>query len=521
MKLLSLGHSSYLLEMENADGRPVRLLGDPWLSDYLIGDLQGRFPRLRFESADLPPLDAIFLSHSHTDHLDPYALLRLWDELESRPALLLPESLRFLEPLLREFLEGVEICFLRDQVETPFQGVTLMAFFNPEVRATNEDDVMVLTVRNEREAFLCESDAVLPLYDPEVRSFVASTLCAPKIETSCFLTIKNEGDATMAMLAAGDLNDRQQRLSGSIERTYAEIYELYAAVDTEAEDELWGSSRLVRLVGGQGICFPQKLETEWNRVLFPIRLEDRVRFEAEVAEQEGCAHSVAEFIPGDVFHLGGGGLEKRESCSFLKLLDAPQDRRFDPTLELFDEFPQAPLRADARDTVRQQERLLAALNDRFLPHLIGARNPPVEHLLAARGGEYRIRLRLGNAAGHEDVDFRLGFDVLRFQPSPVAGEPEEFYWANDVEDVLDGRSDEFSTFCRRPLGGSALRFWANLGLPYLNNDLIERKLRRHFERARAGASLEDWVLSFHRQTSANPSDLPTTTQHRAPGADTN
>ena len=55
MKILSLGHSSYILEMTPAGGEPVRILADPWLSDYLIGDLMGRFPRVRLALQALQP----------------------------------------------------------------------------------------------------------------------------------------------------------------------------------------------------------------------------------------------------------------------------------------------------------------------------------------------------------------------------------------------------------------------------------------------------------------------------------
>ncbi|MCH2373504.1 MAG: MBL fold metallo-hydrolase, partial [Planctomycetes bacterium] len=87
MEILALGHSCYLLEMTPSDGaEPVRILADPWLSDHVVGDVQGRFPRLRFELESLKPLHGVFVSHAHTDHLDPYSLIRLWRELDPRPA---------------------------------------------------------------------------------------------------------------------------------------------------------------------------------------------------------------------------------------------------------------------------------------------------------------------------------------------------------------------------------------------------------------------------------------------------
>ena len=515
MKLTSLGHSAYLLEMEGTRETPLRLLADPWLSDLLIGDLLGRFPRVRLDHSALSPLDAIYISHSHTDHLDPYTLLPLWRALDPKPAVLLPESLRYLRSLFEEYLDGVELIFLRHHEPIEIGGVQVRGFFNPEQRPTNEDDVMVLVADSGREVFLCESDAVLPFYDPGARAEISALL--EERETACFLTIKNEGDATFSMLSAKDPADRQARLSRAIEALYGELYEMYEHADPEDLDpnledadfddgdgpaaELWQNPNHIRLVGGQGICFPQGLETPWNRVLFPIRLEDRVRMEREVAEQFASKHTIEEFVPGRQFVLRSGGIESTAECGWLELLDKEEERQFDPELNHFDTFPVAPLCDEVRAVEAQRATLMDLLNGRFLPHLIGARRPPVEHLLGNSGGEFRIRLRFGTVADSKDLDYCLRFDQLRFvEEEPTDAPPNEFYWANDLDDVLVGRADEFSSFCRRPLGGTSLHLWSTLGLPYLNTDLIERKLRLHFARAASEETVEDWVLPFFSMT---------------------
>ena len=501
MKLLSLGHIAFLLEMTRAsptggDGEPVRILGDPWLSDHAIGDLLGRFPRLRFDPRDLGPLDAIFLSHSHTDHFDPPSLIRLWQELTPRPTLILPQSLAYLATLVREYLDGVEILFLNENAPTPFRGLTLTAFFNPETHASNEDDVMVLTVENGREIFVDESDAALPFYDPDVREILSASLGNPAMETVCFLTAKNGLDASMSMLSALTLEERRGWTARSLDETAQEIFEICTPLD-DADDDLWQNERLVRLIGGQGMCFPQEVESEWNRVLFPIRLADRVGMEREIAAQLECRHTIEEFVPGQIHHLVDGRLETREDASFLTLLDREEERHFDPNLELFDDFPVAPLFDEPRDRDVQEERILRRLNERFLPYLIGCRAPPLAELLGTNHGEYRIRVRYGTTRENLDRDYRMTFERLHFEATPLRDEPDEFCWANDVEALLDGRCDEFSLFCRRPLGGKAHRFWASMGMPFLNNDLVEKKLRFHFERTARGESSRDWVMGFY------------------------
>ena len=494
MRILSLGHSSYILEMTPRGREPVRILADPWLSDYLIGDLMGRFPRVELDLSALQPIHAIYLSHSHTDHLDPYWLVKL-RRLQPAPTLLLPQSLQYLEPLLEEYLPELAITRLCQGNELDLHGLRIGAFFNPEHNATNEDDVMILTAETEDEVFMAEGDALMPLYDPGTRHELGERFNRPGVETACFLTVKNEGDSTMNMLAAKDLEQRKELLGQSIEATYAELFDIYNPLDEEA-DSLWGQPGLVRVITGQGICFPQALNPGYNRILFPIRLEDRVRMEREVAEQFNCAHSIVELIPGQLHELNDGKLLSHSDAEGVNVLDREEDRHFDPASEIARSFPTGPLLDDARDTEVQRARICECLQNRFLPWLIGARTPPLEHLLADTAGEYRIRLRYGTSEDFKEIDYLLSFARLSFQETDASGKPDESYWANDLDDVLAGRADEFSLCCREPLEGEAQRLWRCLGLPYLNNDLIEKKLRLHFERAARDESIASWAEPY-------------------------
>ncbi|MEC7923522.1 MAG: MBL fold metallo-hydrolase [Planctomycetota bacterium] len=504
MKILSLGHSSYILEMTPAAGEPVRILADPWLSDYLIGDLMGRFPRVRLDLQALQPIHAIYLSHSHTDHLDPYALLEL-RKLDPCPILLLPQSMEYLQPLLQEYLPELEITLLRQGEETNLQGLKLTAMFNPELRATNEDDVMVLIAETGEEVFVGEGDALMPLYDSAAREELADRLNRQGVQTSCFLTVKNEGDSTMNMLSAKNGEQRKELLGQSIEATYAELYDIYSPLD-EDTDSLWANPALVRVITGQGICYPQALDADYNRILFPIRLEDRARMEREVAGQFDCQHSIEELVPGHLHELAGGKQQSSTPALGVTILDQEAERHFDPGSKLERNFPEGPLLEDQRDIQEQKRRIAECLQLRFLPWLIGARTPPLEHLLADGKGEYRIRIRYGTSSDHEETDHLLSFARLSFQPIETAGKPDEFYWANDIDDVLAGRADEFSLCCREPLEGKAQRLWRCLGLPYLNNDLIEKKLRLHFERAARGETPDSWAEPYWQPRENLPAD---------------
>lgn len=500
MRILSLGHSSFLVEMENGDGETIRILGDPWLSDYAIGDLMGRFPRVRIDYSRVPEIHGIYLTHSHTDHLCPYSLIELWKSLPNQPMLLLPHSLQYLTDVFEKYLPGVSILVLEDNRTIDFFDLDITALFNREKRSTNEDDVMLLLLENGSEILLVESDALLPFYDAESRDAISAYLGGDGegLDTVVFLTTKNELGATMASLHAQNLDDRVTFVAGAEDRTQAEIAEIYTPMDSDAPD-LWDNDRLVRLIGGQGLCYPQAIDPDWNRVLFPITVAERVEMERSAVEEYDLAHQVEEFVSGYYHVLEDGELVEREPCGFLELLDDEEDREYDPELELFEDFPVAPLVVDERDYEAQERKILEILNTRFLPYLIGYRQPPIEHLLTAYGGAYVVRVRYGTPEDWEDRDYEISFGRLRFGRSTTGGTGQEWYWANDLDDYLEGRADDFSTFCRHPLEleASERRLWDCLGMPYLNDDLVRKKVELHFELAQSGKSVEDWVLPFY------------------------
>ncbi len=75
LRLTLIGHSSLLLQVAG-----LNLLVDPVLSDRrgpggLVGPRRAQPPGIRWE--DLPPVDAVLLTHDHWDHLDGPTLARL------------------------------------------------------------------------------------------------------------------------------------------------------------------------------------------------------------------------------------------------------------------------------------------------------------------------------------------------------------------------------------------------------------------------------------------------------------
>ncbi|MDF1682820.1 MAG: hypothetical protein P1U46_03790 [Patescibacteria group bacterium] len=71
--------------------------------------MMARNPRIEVNYKKLENVDAIFLSHSHMDHIDPYSLIDIFTKLEKKPDLLISETLSFLIPIFVKYLNAENI----------------------------------------------------------------------------------------------------------------------------------------------------------------------------------------------------------------------------------------------------------------------------------------------------------------------------------------------------------------------------------------------------------------------------
>ncbi|MGE4633409.1 MAG: hypothetical protein AAEJ47_10260 [Planctomycetota bacterium] len=492
LKIDALGHSAFIARLSREDGSPFQLLADPWLDDHVIGDVGGRFPRVRPDWSELGPIDCVWISHSHTDHLCPYSLLALHRELQGNPRLLIPVSLSYLEDIFEEFLPDWPITILEQEQPMDLGGIRAHAFFNVRPEVTNEDDCMVLLLENGKEALLSEADAVLPMEDPGTREMVGDLLLKTGPEQRVFLTTRNELEATMASVDAPDLDAR--RVAVAHHRTETTLLAESEIIPNGAEVCPWSHEGTVRVIIGQGISIPHEVVGQWNHCLFPVRISDRARIEQEAAMRENLPLKVLALHGGESVVIEEGEVRSTGSVVGLEVLDLEQNRSYDENCQEIADFPVAPLREDERDTASQHVEISRMLQERYLPYLIGQRQPAIEHRITDCGGEYRIRVRYGSSTSWLPRDYTIDHTSLRFEEAPVDGDAHEEYWGNDLEDYFRGIADDFSTFCRSFPGGISHEFWDCLGMPFLNNDLVERKIRFHFERAQRGESAGSFVI---------------------------
>jgi L-ascorbate metabolism protein UlaG (beta-lactamase superfamily) len=74
-----------------------------------------RNPMIKLDYSKLQDISAIFISHAHTDHFDPYTLLEMYEAIKPRPVLLIPETISFLVPLLEKNLPKQKIKILKNR----------------------------------------------------------------------------------------------------------------------------------------------------------------------------------------------------------------------------------------------------------------------------------------------------------------------------------------------------------------------------------------------------------------------
>ena len=259
------------------------------------------------------------------------------------------------------------------------------------------------------------------------------------------------------------------------------------------------SSFYLFVVGKLSIRMIAKIADIPQRILFPVRIADRVAAERAMAAESGCRHRIDSLTVGCTHTVEAGCITQRTPLPGLTLLDDEAARDFAADLDFFPALRLALLRTDRRDITAQRARVLSLLNDCFRPYLHGLRQPPVLHLLAAHGGCYRIRVHYGSWPDSVAWDCVLSYSSGRFVEAEAdeAALVQEAYWGNDLTDFLDGRCDEFTTFCRQQFPTEQLRLWVCLATPMLNSDLVIKRIRHHFARAQQGLTPGSWVMALH------------------------
>lgn len=506
MKIDYLGHSEFIVEMEGERGT-VRILADAWLSSHAFGDFLSRNPVLPPNTPELlPPLDGVFLTHPHCDHFDPYTLVALYRK--QRPALLLPETALYLKPLLDEYLDHPEIVVLSQNEPVRFRGVVLTGINYINGYHSNEDDVMCLAIRGRDSWAFLEGDTAIPDTE-EAWEGIYRMATEAKFEDRLYVAVRNELEALFLSYDGTDAGLRRRALQAYRTRREEEIAHDYEKFIESDVPEIWALPGVTRVLIGQGMILPPELDADFLKLSSPFPLPEVVGLERRAAARCKKKLNILSHRPGWQVELKAGrvaGERRIDGISVAKAGFRDYPVSFDPDVVLRRRRLFRPLRNVERDRGKQKERFLSLLNHRYLPALACDIEEPLKKILTMSPGRtYCIEIRYGTGDNHTKEVYGIGFGDFAFRELSAEEMktggivPGESYWANDLEDHLDGSQDMFSTTLHTFEESRAIRLWNWLGLPFLNSDLIYRKMELHFERAARGETVADWVLPVVRE----------------------
>lgn len=509
MKIEFLGHSEFVLEMENPGNRPVRILCDSWLSGFAFTDFLRRNPVLEIDYDSLPDLDAIYLTHPHCDHFDPYTLVPLFQK--KRPAILLPETSLFLKPLLEKYLDRPDIFIVSHDKPFRLFGLNMRGLSYPAPFHSNEDDVMMLFVENGTEAFFYEADSAVP-ETVEAESRIYELFSSKEYENRVYVATRNELEALFTSYDAKEPGERKRLLKEYRKKRREEMeWEFEKHEEGIAPvPELWQLPDLHRVLIGQGLVFPPEIDPAFLDLSSPYSLAEVASDENRIAKEFGRKVKSLAPTPGQTLVVEKGKT-RNEKISWIKN-QTNHPVRFTPDLKLQREALSHPLRLPNDERSAAEGAILNALNQRFLPHwLTGLEEPAKQVLHSIPERKYCIEVVYGEGDSEERVHYTFGFDSFAFAADPGwKKKPHEQYFASNLIDVLEGRQDVFSSTIDWTPPGTSLRFWAALGLPFLNSDLVYKKLEFHFERATKGLTVEDWfqeMVGVHFKKGSDPDPL--------------
>jgi len=215
MKIHYLWHSEFIIEIKNKDWKNVKILSDSWLSDYAFWDLMARNPKIKIDYSKFD-IDAIFLSHSHCDHLDPYTLVEIYTNIHPRPTLLIPETLSFLIPIFNKYLPKQKIIVLKNNIEYDLNWIKIKWIVFENNFITNEDDVMTLAVYNDEELVYTDVDTHPPENEESI-DLLYELFTQKNFNQALYMSTRNELAWNFRVLEANSAKDRL-----NIEKEYLE-----------------------------------------------------------------------------------------------------------------------------------------------------------------------------------------------------------------------------------------------------------------------------------------------------------
>ena len=484
MKISFLGHSQFIVELENNQSKAVRILNDVWLTDYAFGDFLQRNPTWNFLENFLGKLDFIYISHPHCDHLDPYTLF--WIYQNQNPDIILPENLSFLLPLFKHYLPKTEIHVLKNQEPLKIKGIKFLGnTFNPTYE-TNERDVMTLFISNDKEVIFIEEDCAIP-DDEENYEFLYKNFTLKKFENKVYLAIRNELEGFFLATDEEENAKRKEKIRSYIQKRKKEIeWEYGKFLEYPSWKNIYRLKNFIKIYIGQGMIYPLQLSKDLLNISAPFSLENLCKYENHVKSRFSYNFPTVNQEIGYTFEIQKGKIIRKSLFSLAFEYYPPSFRE----LNFIKQIQDRPI-FDNKRNQEEQTKILELLLNRFYAYLTSNPQIPVIDLFKK---QYSLKFLYGDSNHNKPIFYQLDFSYWNFRQRESLKEPYETYWLNDIEDFFNGRLDVFSSTLLNLKEYKTFYFWTMLGLPFLNNDIVYNKIKLHFDNAFANKKVEEYVL---------------------------
>ncbi len=493
MIITPLWHTEFLVDIANPTWDNVRILVDSWLSDYAVGDLMERSVKIKLDPEKLSSLDAIYISHAHSDHLDPYTLVEIYQH--ASPLLIFPITLRFLAPVFAEYLPNAQIHWLAPREIYILNWVDITGYMFAQSDITNEDAVMMLSIASDTELLFAEIDTVPDEYDTYIATMLFQIFDKKEYKTRCYLASRNELEWQLRIYDyTGNRQKayRSEYIAGRKEEIRAN-YEKYEYEEYTDMDNIATLPGYVRGYIGQWLQYPSSLSASLAELsIFP--LDEIASMESDIARWYGYEFAQKALIPGRQYKIENGAIEPwRKECPIGEIQKSESKSQIEWDKRIYAQWPLIPREYTPDELTISIEKIRSILNTRFLPYWSAS---PVASLrsalIANRDGVYRIQFKINT---EDSIIFEYSFassEFLEVSFFPNARIDED-YWLSDILDYLDGRQELYSNFWHVLDPKRIYRLWTCLGADYMNNDLVIAKYRLHFERASRGETANEWV----------------------------
>lgn len=261
-----------------------------------------RTVKMRFDYEKLKTVDALYISHAHCDHFDPYTLLEIY--AHASPLLLLPETLAYLCPLVEEYIPSARIQILRNKEIFRLHDIEIVAAAFTQDYVTNEDDVLTLSVASDHEIVFAEIDTA-PSELPETYKYLYKLFTKRNYETVCYLATRNELEGNLKILDFNSEKERETFKSEYIHNRKEEIEWGYAKWEYEDYADISNYMNLpgfVRGFIGQGICYP-RIMSEALSGLACLTLDEVVDREVNFAREYSYEFPQKVLTPGRQYRI--------------------------------------------------------------------------------------------------------------------------------------------------------------------------------------------------------------------------